>query len=149
MLNDCQQFCKILLNNFHFCVIVFLGDNKMTIYERIRDLRIQQKLSQDDLAKALGYKDRSMITKIESGKVDISQTKIIDFARVLHTTPAYLMGWEDNNPGLSFDEQAIIDIYRSLPEKGKEHVRASVQAAKLLFGEKSQVLSAKDAIRGL
>ena len=36
-----------------------------------------------------------MITKIESGKVDISRTKIMEFARILNTTPAYLMGWED------------------------------------------------------
>lgn len=36
-----------------------------------------------------------MITKIESGKVDISQKKIMAFANVLDTTPAYLMGWTD------------------------------------------------------
>ena len=39
-----------------------------------------------------------MITKIESGKVDISQKKIIAFARVLNTTPGYLMGWTDDHP---------------------------------------------------
>ena len=55
-------------------------------------------MSQDDLARAMGYKDRSMITKIESGKVDISQKKIIAFARVLNTTPAYLMGWTEEPP---------------------------------------------------
>ena len=67
----------------------------MTIYERIRQLRIDAHMSQDDLAHAMGYKDRSMITKIESGKVDISQKKIIAFARVLNTTPGYLMGWTE------------------------------------------------------
>lgn len=68
----------------------------MTIYERIRQLRIDAGMSQDDLAKAMGYSDRSMITKIESGKVDISQKKIIAFARVLNTTTAYLMGLDEN-----------------------------------------------------
>ena len=67
----------------------------MTLYERIRQLRISAGMTQDDLAHAMGYKDRSMITKIESGKVDISRTKIMEFARILNTTPAYLMGWED------------------------------------------------------
>ena len=67
----------------------------MTIYDRIRQLRIRADMSQDDLARAMGYKDRSMITKIESGKVDISQKKILAFAKVLHTTPGYLMGWEE------------------------------------------------------
>jgi transcriptional regulator with XRE-family HTH domain len=69
---------------------------KMTLYERIRELRIKQGMSQDDLAKAMGYKDRSMITKIESGRVDISQKKILAFADVLNTTPGYLMGWNEN-----------------------------------------------------
>ena len=70
----------------------------MTLYERIRQLRIDAGMSQEDLAHALGYKDRSMITKIESGKVDISQKKIISFARALNTTPSYLMGWTDEKP---------------------------------------------------
>ena len=73
----------------------------MNMYERIRQLRISAGMSQDDLARAMGYKDRSMITKIESGKVDISQKKIIAFSRVLHTTPRYLMGWDDEYPDLS------------------------------------------------
>ena len=67
----------------------------MTIYERIRGLRISKGMTQDDLAHAMGYKDRSMITKIESGKVDISQSKIIEFAKALGTTPGYLMGWSE------------------------------------------------------
>lgn len=67
----------------------------MTIYERIRCLRTKAGMTQDDLARAMGYKDRSMITKIEAGKVDISQTKIVEFAQVLNTTPGYLMGWVD------------------------------------------------------
>lgn len=68
----------------------------MTLYERIRQLRIQAGMSQDDLAKAMGYKDRSMITKIESGKVDISQKKILAFAQVLNTTTSYLMGLDES-----------------------------------------------------
>lgn len=53
-------------------------------------------MSQDDLAKAMGYRDRSMITKIESGKVDISQKKILALAKILNTTPSYLMGLDDH-----------------------------------------------------
>ena len=67
------------------------------MYERIRQLRINAGMSQDDLAKAMGYSDRSMITKIESGKVDISQKKIFAFAKILNTSPGYLMGFEDQN----------------------------------------------------
>ena len=81
-----------MLNIWQNYVILYLGDSFMTIYDRIKDLRISQKMSQTDLAIKMGYKDGSMITKIESGKVDISQKKIIAFAKALDTTPAYLMG---------------------------------------------------------
>ena len=67
-------------------------------------------MSQDDVARAMGYKDRSMITKIESGKVDISQKKIIAFANVLGTTPGYLMGWTDETPPPEPDRPKNDDI---------------------------------------
>ena len=66
-----------------------------TIYERIRRLRQERNMSQDDLAKKTGYTSRSTINKIEAGKIDISRAKIKVFADALGVTPAYLMGWED------------------------------------------------------
>lgn len=63
-------------------------------YKRIRELRISAGLSQDELAKKTGYNDRSSIAKIEAGKVDLTQSKLVAFADALNTTPGYLMGWE-------------------------------------------------------
>ena len=40
-------------------------------YERIRRRREELGLSQDELAKKLGYKSRSSINKIEKGENDI------------------------------------------------------------------------------
>jgi len=68
----------------------------MKIGKRIQARREAIGLSQDDLAKAMGYKDRSTISKIESEVNDIPQAKIIEFARALQTTAAYLMGMTDN-----------------------------------------------------
>jgi|GEM_PF-63011 len=34
--------------------------------------------------------------KIENGTNDITQSRVVDFANALNTTPAYLMGWEDS-----------------------------------------------------
>ena len=62
------------------------------LYENIRKLRTEKGISQDELARLTGYKDRSSITKIESGKVDLAQSKIMLFAKVIGTTPADLMG---------------------------------------------------------
>lgn len=68
-----------------------------TIYDRIKNLRENLELTQQELAERLGYKSRSTINKIESGQRDISSTQIIAFSKALNTTPAYLMGWEDEN----------------------------------------------------
>ena len=79
---------------------------------------MQAGMSQDDLAKAIGYSDRSMITKIESGKVDISQKKILAFARVLNTTPSYLMGLDsdaalsDPDPERQDEETRLLTAFR-------------------------------------
>lgn len=80
----------------------------MTIYDRIRKRRDELGMSQQELADKTGYKSRSAINKIELGLRDISQSKIESFANALQTTPAYLMGWEDelaksdNSPDESF-----------------------------------------------
>lgn len=67
----------------------------MTIGERIKERRKALKLSQRDLAKKIGYADHSTITKIEAGKVDLPQSKIVQFAEVLSVSVAYIMGWEE------------------------------------------------------
>lgn len=79
------------------------------LYENIRKLRIEKGISQDELAQLTGYKDRSSITKIESGKVDLAQSKILLFAKVLNTTPADLMGLteDDDSPEKSYVPETI------------------------------------------
>lgn len=67
----------------------------MELFKRIRAMRKDLNMSQDELAKEVGYTSRSTIAKIESGENDIPQSKIKDFARALQTTPAELMGWEN------------------------------------------------------
>ncbi len=66
----------------------------MPLCQTIRQLREALGLSQDELAKRLGYKSRSTIAKIESGSNDIPQSKITAFAAALETTPARLLGLE-------------------------------------------------------
>ena len=68
------------------------------LYENIRYYRKLNHWTQDQLAKRMGYTDRSMIAKIETGKIDLSQSKIIEFADVFGIAPGDLMGWEDINP---------------------------------------------------
>lgn len=65
--------------------------------ERIKQRREELEMSQAELAELLGYSDRSTIAKIEKGTNDITQSKIEAFAKALRTTPAYLMGWENDS----------------------------------------------------
>ena len=68
----------------------------MSLGQNIRMFRERLGLSQEELAKRLGYKDRSTIAKIESNVNDITQSKITAIAEVLQTTPAALMGWDSH-----------------------------------------------------
>lgn len=61
------------------------------IGDRIKKRREELGLSQDELAKRMGYKSRSSINKIELNLSDVPQKKIIDFAKALDTTIGYLM----------------------------------------------------------
>lgn len=67
----------------------------LDLYKNIKKRRIELGLSQDELARRTGYSSRSMIAKIESGKIDLYQSKIEEIAEALETTPSYLMGWEE------------------------------------------------------
>lgn len=65
------------------------------IGSRIKAKRNELGLSQRELAARLGYKDHTTLTRIEAGKVELSQSNIVKFAKVLGVKPGYLMGWEE------------------------------------------------------
>ena len=60
----------------------------------IRALREKRGMSQEELAATLGYKDRSSIAKIESGRVDLSQSRLQKLSQVFSVTVAHLLGQE-------------------------------------------------------
>lgn len=67
------------------------GHTMLELYKNIRLLRKNNGWTQEELASRMGYTDRSMIAKIESGKVDLAQSKILEFAKVFGVTPGDLM----------------------------------------------------------
>ncbi len=67
----------------------------MDIGDRIKKRREELGMSQEELAKKVGYKSRSSVNKIEIDGRGLPQNKIVIFAKALETTPAYLMGWEE------------------------------------------------------
>lgn len=100
----------------------------LNTYEKIKSLRIQKRLSQDDLARLTGYTDRSSIAKIEAGKVDLTESKILLFSKALDVSPSYLMGLMDEAPAapaitLTADETQLVEDYRSLNPEGQTAAR--------------------------
>lgn len=80
----------------------------MNIGERIKQKRLELNLSQDELAKKVGYKSRSSIQKIESAR-KLPIDKVQAMASALECSPSVLMGWEVNTganvetePGMAY-----------------------------------------------
>ena len=67
----------------------------MTTGEKIKQRRLEMGWSLRELAKRMGYANQSTVARIESGEIDLPQSKVVKFAEVMGTTVAYLMGWED------------------------------------------------------
>ena len=64
----------------------------MSLGANIRAARERLNMTQEELAKKLGYKSRSSINKIESGENDIPQSKVMEFAKALGVTVMDLLG---------------------------------------------------------
>ena len=67
----------------------------MSIGQRIKQRRIELGWSQRDLAARMGYNNNSTVARIENGKVDIPQSRIVKFSEVLGVPVGYLMGWDE------------------------------------------------------
>ncbi len=63
----------------------------MTIYEKIKNRRIELDMSQEDLALKVGFQSRSAISKIEKGKRKIDTEMLPIFAKALSTTVSSLI----------------------------------------------------------
>lgn len=66
----------------------------MNLGNKVKTRREALGLSQEELAFKMGYKSRTSINKIENGR-EVSQKIIVKLAEALHTSPAYLMGWDE------------------------------------------------------
>lgn len=101
------------------------ASDTVTLGERIRQIRIEQNMTQQELAELTGYTDRSSIAKIEKGEVDLSQSRILSFAQVLNTTSAYLMGsCEKNTKTVPQQEDGktgeVVNLFLGLSDEKKQ-----------------------------
>lgn len=99
------------------------------VYDRIRQLRIANGLTLEELARAVGYSDKSMMGHIEHGKVDLPLSKVAAIAQALHTTPQELL------------------FPTSPPEKVNEKAAAAVTVAVKLDGMDEALDKAHELVR--
>lgn len=97
----------------------------MTTGERIRQLRIEHQMTQEELGAKVGVQ-KAAIYKYENGLVvNLKRSTIEKLSLVLETTPTYLMGMEDsepnpnNRPELTPTQTKLLDAFDQLNEEGQ------------------------------
>lgn len=100
----------------------------MTTGERIRQLRIEHDMTQEELGAKIGVQ-KAAIYKYETGLiVNLKRSTIEKLAIALSTTPTYLMGMEDTEavqPVLAeFTPQqtALLTAFNELNDEGQDKV---------------------------
>lgn len=91
----------------------------MNIGQRIRSQREKLGLTQEELAKKLGYKSRSSVNKVETSR-ELSNKKVLQYAEALDCSPAYLMGWEEIDSHFS-SREASDEVYRKFTQNIEKH----------------------------
>ena len=76
----------------------------ISIKEETLGQRIRLGMTQEELAEAL-YVEKSIISYYENDKKEMRASGLAEIAKVLQTTPNYLLGFADNNDG--FADEAL------------------------------------------
>ena len=95
----------------------------MTTGERIRQLRIEHQMTQEELGAKVGVQ-KAAIYKYENGLVVNLKRSILEkLAIVLDTTPTYLMGMEDSaqqaNVQLTPQQSTLLAAFDQLNDEGQ------------------------------
>lgn len=98
----------------------------MELSDRVKARRLELGLTQEELAKRMGYASKVSINKIEMGR-PCSQKIIVRLAEALDTSVKYLMGWEDDVPvpdPLTEKRQKVVDAVMQLSDEQLEGLLA-------------------------
>ena len=105
--------------------------------QRIKALRQKKGLTLEQVAEVVGV-GKSTVRKWETGMIaNMKRDKIADLAKALGTTPAYLMGWPEeeekkdspSEPQLTEGEKMLLDLFNRVPEDKQKLVLQMIRAA--------------------
>jgi len=98
----------------------------MEIHDRIKMLRKERGMSQETLAKLSGYGDRSTISRVEKGEIDLPHSKLVSISDALRCDPMYLLFGDKN--------EVVIEKVRRLDDHDLDRLSAYLDG--LLDAEK-------------
>lgn len=117
-----------------------------TTGNRIRELRIRNKLTLDEVARHLGV-GRQAIYKYEQGTVtNIPLENLEIMAELFHTTPGYLAGWTDDEkdngrrlPVFIPDNETFLKIANAMTPTDYETVMAIFEKTYKRMKERGEI----------
>jgi transcriptional regulator with XRE-family HTH domain len=101
---------------------------------KIKELRLSQGMTLEQVAKIVGV-GKSTVRKWETGAIaNMKRDKIALLAKALSTTPAYLMGWFEDEGAttpiqITEDEQKLLELFRKVPENQQQMVLQMISVA--------------------
>jgi transcriptional regulator with XRE-family HTH domain len=105
----------------------------MDIGEKIKARRLEIGMSQRELARKMGYSGNSTLNRIENGTVDVTQARVLQFAKALNCSVAYLMDWEEDEKNttdnLTDGEKLLLSLFRQVPEDVQDVVLEMIQVS--------------------
>ena len=113
----------------------------ITMGEKIKMLRTQHGLTLEQIAQKVGV-GKSTVRKWETGMIaNMKRDKIAVLAEALHTTPAYLMGWDEEK---STEDHTLSDITMleklgilPLPKHKKIPLLGTIACGEPIFAEEN------------
>lgn len=83
--------------------------------KRIRFLRVRKGMTQEQLASAIGLKNRDSISKIELGKQDISTQQISLLADIFDVSISYLLFGQIDKEEITLEDMELLKAYYRAP----------------------------------
>lgn len=113
----------------------------MSIGEKLKALRKQNRMTLEDVANYL-HVGRATVLKYENGMItNIPSDKIEQLAVLFNTSPAYLMGWTDDNPDalpdqpLTPEARILAKGIDKLPQEQREQALAVIRAMFIKYAD--------------
>ena len=100
-----------------------------TLGQRIRAQRIRMGMTQEELAEAL-YVEKSTISYYENDKKEMRASGLAEMARVLQTTPNYLLGYAYSDDDFLSEALSLLEGIKD--ETVKRVLLAQIKAASAL-----------------